>query len=289
MGEDIEWQRDADPDRDWQRGLAYLVRIRSIAVAGITDTVGFGYIWKKVDLPRAIAFSVALACVVLTLVVIRIALRRTCRTGAKFHAVSHAIRESCQQLRRSESEGIYAVHLARFHSDVAEDIADFFRVLLGQLGIQCAIRLATKLPNVAEGQDPNVYVTVGRSRHVTHARAEQSQPIPASAGVPKYLRSNTNSLGIVLFDATKAQSAKNWYPTKNDTLKDVRGVAIAPINSYEKGQKSMYGMLCITSRKKRLSQTALEPLKGFADMLGFIYSQILDERVFREKGGTHGY
>lgn len=287
MGDEIEWIPKADPDRDWRKGLAYLVRIRTLIVAGISNTVGFGFIWNKIDIYRAVPVFVAGLAVIGSLVVVRLALRRTCSTGTRFHDICHEIRDKCEELRQTPHDGIYAERLDKIHGHICENIAEFFRTMLWDPGLQCAIRLATKM-SVGGQPASDYYITVGRSVHTSHARVRLSAPVPANKGVPELLRSN-GSLGTVLVsDVKKAKKNGHWFPTPTDELDDVRVLAIAPINSYENGQKSMYGMLCITSKKRRMSQMAVEPLKGFADMLGFVYARVRDDRVIRAMSTSQG-
>lgn len=281
MGDEAEWLPGADPDKEWRRGLAHLVRLRTILGAAISNTIGFGAIWKWVDLARAIPFLVAGTAGVGVLVVSRLAIKRACSTGDRFHRVCHELRERCEKLATADTDATYAERLSTFNGGLAEDIAEFFRVLMWDPTIHCTIRLAAKSPT-------DSYVTVGRSLRMNASRERQSEPIPANRGVPHFLMT-MNNLGVCLIrDIEKAGKSPSWHATKNDALPDVRVLAIAPINSYESGIKSMYGMLCVTSARKRIGHAAIEPLKGFADILGFMYAAIKDDRRPIAKGLANG-
>ena len=262
------WLPGAEPEKEWRRGFAYLMRVRSIVVAAVSNTIGFGALWKNANPYLALGVLIAGTSGVLALVLLRFVFIKTCATGDRFHRICHEIREMCEGLKSAAKPEIYAERFNQFQNGLAENFAEFFRTLLYDKTICCAIRLASSV------DQKDCYETFGRSRGMSVHRDEHTKPIPAGLGVPQFLRSKSNMGVCVINDIKQAAESSLWFATPNDALQDVKFLAIAPINSYEGGKKSMFGMICITSKARKFGHASVEPLKGFADMLGLIYAAV---------------
>jgi hypothetical protein len=106
-----------------------------------------------------------------------------------------------------------------------------------------------------------------------------SKPIPSDRGIARYLRDKQRRGVCIIEDIEQAIKDNAWFETPTDKLHDVKTMIVAPINGYIPSsggatEKTMLGMLYVTSRGKRFSQFHCELLMALADLLGFTYPVI---------------
>jgi hypothetical protein len=171
--------------------------------------------------------------------------------------------------------------LREFHKNMAQRTAIFFRDLLGDESINCALRIAEDVNGVES------YVTKARSDRLDNVSREKgSVPLPADKGLAAVLLSNERLGVLVIRDIEAATSAGSWMPTPNDKLPDVKTLMVAPVNGWEASAKVMIGILYVTSQKDRFCAPHTVPLKAVADLLGMVYP-IMFKRIGTalKKGG----
>jgi len=147
-------------------------------------------------------------------------------------------------------------------------MASFFRILMRNKNITCAIRLAS----LSGGKES--YITVARSSGLDLTRKDNTEPIPSDEGVARILRQK-NQLGVLIVrDIMEAIKRNTWLPTKNDSLPDVKSVMVAPINGFVNGHKAMLGLLFIGAKKDIFTRFHVDIVRGFADYMGTVYPVI---------------
>ncbi len=88
-----------------------------------------------------------------------------------------------------------------------------------------------------------------------------------------------DKVGVCIFrNLAKAIADEAWKEQPNDRLPDIKTVMIAPINGHIDGQKSMLGLLYVSSSGNPFLQLHIEPLMAFADTLGLVYPIITGQR-----------
>lgn len=185
---------------------------------------------------------------------------------------------------------IYAMNYINFNQTVVDDIATFFRKLLNDDSACCAIRLLhpseSQAPEVNDEQISArlVFKTIARSSGLSKDRGRDSEDLQPDEGIALALRSRKNSGVYVIRDFEKAEV---WKVSPNDARPDIRKLLVAPINQCESDRKQMLGMLFVTTAEGDFKKRHVEPLKAFADLLGFVYPLITHEVWFAAQlGGT---
>jgi hypothetical protein len=265
------WTAGIDPQNDWKEGLGVLLRVRWLALIAIVKAVGITTIWSYLGKELGTAAAIVGVSCYIGILVYRKWLIRQLQAGQSFHKTCHSVRDSLyhlQLLARQGKEVEYALEYARFHSEAANRIADFFRDSIGDSTIGCAIRLAQKI-----GQDAPNYVTVGRSDSLLPSRKDKTRPIPYDVGIPDMLRRKDHHGVCGISSIEDAIKDGWWIRSPTDELTDVRFLIIAPINSYKVSgeKKHMLGILYVTSAESMLKKAQIEPIKAFADLLGMVY------------------
>lgn len=273
-----QWYPSVNPKEAWKESWGWLVRLRSIFGATVLDVLlsslswYFGFGWK-------VAIGILLAGMIFVgaLFVLRRVRIYTVCVGGAFHRLCDGIREDMGSILSaavSPDPGWYLVYRERynrFHDDVAERTALFFRALVGDSSINCAIRLA-RPGNDGEEE----YPTSGRSKDMCPSRAEKTKPVPGNKGIACFLRNKLHRGVYIVKDIDEAVQQGAWDPSPNDDLPDVNTLMVAPINGYgyretDYETKSMLGILFITSRSDVFRQIHVEPLMAVADLLGSVY------------------
>ena len=290
-----EWVQAVNPEEEWKSGLGQVGRIRTILGAGIVDAGGLA-VSLPFDRWLAIGIGIAGFITIVGLIGYRRYRRALAYTGVRFHELHHHIREDAFEIQEYMKAGDlpnYQQKYKRFHEVTANRIARFWRELLQQDGVNCAIRIAYK----QQGGDC-LYSTVGRSDGMDPNRHQNSVPVRADKGIASALRRKDQRGVCMISDIKSAQDKDWWEPCPNDDLPDIQMLLAAPINGYDENcGKSMLGILYVTSRKKLgLLRLHVEYVKALADLLGMIYPQItlsteaadLSEGGPQERSSSHG-
>jgi len=227
------------------------------------------------------------------------AMRRVviCRTDSDrfIHDLCHETRDDVAIIRFDTFDiGVYKTRLHNFHNETAERIATYFRTLLRDDSIKCIIRV---VENPEDGAAQ--YATRGRSKGMATERNQNSEPILATEGLPRFFLEKRNGIGVVICRDIPDLTAKGiWKGCKTDEIGDVKTAMVAPINSYDctefgitktngKPQKAMLGLLCVVSARDPFTAVHANPLKAFADLLGFAFQVIYDSK-FNETTRVQG-
>ncbi|HET6427291.1 MAG TPA: hypothetical protein VFJ30_02690 [Phycisphaerae bacterium] len=275
----MEHIREVDPHEAWKQGIAYVLRIRSILICFGTDVVltvlaHFLLGWQVAALVLGVG-----VLAVLTLSLFRRVRIRDLYLGVRLHNLLHSLRDQAQEvIAPLEQEGNsptamiqYRERYSHIHDSWTELIAAYFRCLLGDQTVNCAVRLA----DIRDGE--RVYVTWGRSRNMDPNRSDRSVPVPSEGSIASALMRH-DERGVYLIPNVREVSEEDkkdkWADDPNTQLRDVTALMVAPINAYDEGSKVMLGLLYITSRRKVVSCMCVEPLKAVADILGFVYPKI---------------
>lgn len=135
-------------------------------------------------------------------------------------------------------------HLSDFSNRACETVADYFSTLLGDDTIGCAIRIGIADP--LKSSDEIKYVTVGRSGVLNRGRSETSQPVPRSAGIPKFFLSDDVACKGILFydDLDKAVANGAYLKTRNDEIykDDIKTMVVAPLNGWNGVKADLIGL-----------------------------------------------
>lgn len=262
-----------DPSKEWLEGtVGWLSRYRQIggwAASNLSLGWALEYVWEiEYFAYLAISAISGSAC----LFILRDSRIHRCKTDSEMHDLCHNIRDLAAKVLGQDGNGGDARSLfLAFNNGVAQDVADFFRVLCRDQSVTCAIRLAYK---TEDGK--NEYRTVGRSSGFEAIRQHQTLPVPADTGLPAKLRSAQCKGVFVIDDVEKAINSGDYFETPNDKLPDCRSMMVCPINGWENSTKQMTGILSISSRNRSAFigwQTS--PCKAISDILGLVYPGIL--------------
>jgi len=274
----MEYIRAIDPQDEWKRGIAFFLRIRGIFICsgtdiGLTVAAHFFLGWQTALMVLSIGI-VAIAA----LFVFRKVRVRDLQLGVRMHALFHFLRDEMETVvapfSGETSEIAMLKYRERFrhvHNDVAELIASFFRRLLRDDTVNCAIRLADATSGKRE------YVTWGRSKNMDQTREERSKPVPSEGSIAAALM-RQEERGVYYIPNVRQVSEEDkkdkWRHDPNCELPDVTAAMVAPINAWDLGKKYMLGLLYVTSAKNKMSHLSVEPLKAIADVLGCVYPRI---------------
>lgn len=137
---------------------------------------------------------------------------------------------------------VYLIHLT-------ELTKKYFQLLLKQENIEVAIRLASL------EKDKIAYKTYARSSGLNPRREKYSEPIPIDEGIPRLLRKEKGSQGVLIYnDIYQASRERNYKLTENDKKfpNEIITMMVAPMNAWDKNSIDMIGLLYITSKKKNI-------------------------------------
>lgn len=151
-------------------------------------------------------------------------------------------------------------------------IKEYFSKLKRTDEIGVAIRLVNK-----DNEDKIVYETVA-SANLNPQRSKTSEGICDNEGIPLYFYSKNYS-GVVIYNDIEEASRQSIYKlTKNDKTykEEIQSFIVAPLNCFDGSDKSMIGLLYITSQKKHYFDIRdVEHIKAIADLISILISQIL--------------
>lgn len=276
-----------DPEDDWKQGiLGWLSRGR-VLVGWLASNVGAGAVlhwWQThpviwISIPASCGFAGGMCLWMLRTT----RLHRT-RSDHHLHTLCHNLRDhaACVLGDGKQSNGKQAL-FSKLNNEIAQDIADYFRLLTGDSTVTCAIRLAFECEN-----GDREYITMGRSKGMEAIRESRSKPIPADEGLPGKLCSAQYHGVLMIASIKKAIETLEYFKTPNDDLPDCKSAIVCPINGWGDGTKEMVGILSVTSRNLGgFSQWHTTSMKAIADLLGLVYPILLARlSTTRRAGGT---
>lgn len=213
---------------------------------------------------------------------------RSLSIKAQLHEIAHHLRDGVSELFRRTSAPSgrpkkndprsEAKHIVDFANSVSDKARDYFRLLIGDQTIECAIRLAHEYPCLG-GSPILKYRTVGRSSGLSAKRKTTSEPIPHNSGIPKFFRSVHDNQGILFYqDITTAISKDVFHKTKNEDHypNDIITMMVAPLNGWDGNSNDMIGLVYITSRKSKVFNAAhVDAMKFIADSLAGAFVAML--------------
>ena len=144
-----EWVGSTDEERDWREGWGWLARFRTIGSVSGLDLATVAGFAKKVGLTAAIAAGTGLTSVVIGLLIFRFVRQRTLKTRIRFHRFCHWLRDESLKIQHSAQAGqfdTFSSALERFHGRAANLIASYFRAMVGDATVNCAVRIVLEDP-----------------------------------------------------------------------------------------------------------------------------------------------
>lgn len=258
-----------DPALEWQRGVrGFFLQWKGIVTWGASNTTVSAALIQ-------VHPAVAVSCIVVGLLGIGgLLMLRSIRirhaTCERFHHdFNHNVRDHVAKVDSAEK-------LAAFNNYVAQIVAEFYRELLKDKTITCAIRLAEEQPD-----GKAAYETKGRSSGGDQNRDQFSEPIPADRGLPHRLLSEGFVGVAVIPSIADAIESGQFYKTGNEdrlTGPGPKSVMVSPINGWEDSKKVMLGMLSVDSQYlAAFNAENTIPLKAFADLLGLVYPMLFSK------------
>lgn len=163
------------------------------------------------------------------------------------HQLSHLIRDEqtkIHQRKYSTKEEINE-EITNFLYGISEIIKVYFCLLTNDKSIEIAIRLAVLKDNNI------VYKTYVRSTGLNPNRRLASEDIAINEGLPKFLRSDHNAQGVIIYhDFIMAAQKGAYKTTKNDTKfpNEIKTAMVAPMNAWDGTKQDMIGILFVTSK-----------------------------------------
>lgn len=268
--------------------------IVSTVVVGIILSTGAPFWWRYID-PSLLNTSIPTLFLLLIFVLILLLLlyvrgyrKRSLSLNSKLHSLVYDARNVlCDLMERSQSIDIKqstgsashheGIHLRDASDKLCESIASYFRELVGDQTIDCAIRVGIMCDHTDNTE--MYYETIGRSNNMNRSRKATSMPIPRSEGIPKFFESDERaSQGVLFYDDIRLASKNQAYTmTTNDEVykDDIRSMAVIAINGWNGNRKDLIGLLYITSKTtKIMSSRYVDIMKFNADLVASIYTCI---------------
>ena len=283
----------------WRYGvLGFFTRLRGILLSALLmiATMGAPWWWPSA-LPPTFSLSVTPSVVIVIAAAIGTVIvttgflylrRRTIRSldiKAHLHDYAHYLRDHQSKLFRHASaqkaapdrEELALEGFSEHMDHICEHTKDYFVMMTHDSTVNAAIRLAVEVAPVAGGQPQVVYRTVGRSSGLSRARAQTTEDIPASRGIPRYLIEQHESRGVLRYnDLQEAANTSTFHPTRNETLYpgEVSTMLVAPINGWDGKKHSMLGILYVTSKNHNVFE------RKHIDCMRFVTDMIAPSMAF---------
>jgi hypothetical protein len=271
------WVQCTDPVQAWREGWRWTLRVRTILGVSVLDALGFvGCLYVQLGMKLSVIAAIPGVIVVCILWTLRQIVVHTTEAGTALHRLTHFLRDDVAGILESANspeenrQALYRERYNHFHNSAADHIAEVFRRLTGDTTVNCAIRLAQRTNGYSE------YITVGRSQNMHPSRRDISFPIPSDKGIAHFLREKKRQGVFVVNDIQQASTDTVWLATPTDKLPDVKHLLIAAINGYnlvarDSREKTMVGILYVTSSERAFGQRHVDLVMSFADLLGLAY------------------
>lgn len=270
-----------NPDEATTEALGWFLRLRGVGTQVISEV---GIISAVTYLTQNWWVTAGLAGLALALIswtwTRRMLVLKVVRLARHLHSIAHWNRDKLGEIRtallladQTRDYGQYDALYKNVNDEVVNRISRYFEELIEERTTCCAIRLAVPHNNTT------AYRTIARSQEMwKDMREQQSMPIPEDKGVARILRQKDQYGVFFVWDIAEARKDPDiWYPTPTDEFPDVKYVMVAPINGYVFGERRAFGLLYITTKRKRLRLEYAEHLMAFSDMLGLLYPAITRE------------
>ena len=284
----------------WEIGFSgFFLRARgmtSTLLMGIILSTGVPFWWQYID-PNFLTTPVSEILVlgllfftffiVLVLFHIRKERQRSLSMYFKLHSLVHDARDVlCSLMERTEDADTApssklndneTKHLKDASNQLCESIASYFRDLVGDQTVGCAIRVGIMCDQTDNSE--MYYETIGRSDNMNRSREATTTPIPRSQGIPKFFESEERfNQGVLFYDNIELASNNGaYFKTKNDEqYKDeICSMAVIAINGWNGNRKDLIGLLYITSKTTKIMNSRyVDVMKFSADLIASIYTCI---------------
>jgi hypothetical protein len=265
----VVFLREVHPEDEWwrQTTLGWFFRYRGIVAAVVIHNVFGAAIWI-IGQP-IVASYVGIIGVVVGYVLWLERKNRLSNMLAddELHSLTHEIRDRVNKIQSLEpsQRGAETIH---FHQHIVDKIAAYFRHRVRDPSVSCCIRLAENTDGAIQ------YVTAARASGLVQERKEYTVPISSNEGIAKAFLEKKCNGSFLIRDLKMAVEAGIWKPMENDKFEDARFFLVCPINGWQRGKRTMIGILFITSRKNTLAPGHWLPQKAIADLLGLVYPMI---------------
>lgn len=209
--------------------------------------------------------------VVLGFYYLRYRTRRSLDIKHYLHQFAHYLRDFQTEIyqipffNRKGTEGkfpnIFCVHAEK----ICEMVREYFRRLTKDSTVEVAVRVATIKRETGEV----VYRTIARSSGLSSKRAETTEDIAISEGIPRFFIEEKDSQGVLIYyDLRKAAEMGAYKLTENDKKypHEIVTMIVAPLNAWAGDSQSMIAILYVTSReKKAFSIMHVDSMRFIAD------------------------
>ncbi len=270
-----------DPDEEWKKGIiGTLLKWKQVSAAIGLDITGGVVAYLYVHWTAAVLILGVLPFVATVAYITRRNVLVRLRSDKRLHLICHETRDDVAKIAATDARSMQIVtQIEQFHQRTVDRVSLFFRELLEDPTANCVIRLASI------SECGNEYVTKARSDGLENAtRTLNTEPLPFDKGLAAALRSKDFVGVYIIHEIVAAIEAGIWMRTKNDDLKDLTTLMVAPINGYESTQKVMLGILYVCSKKKDVfSPGHALPLKAVVDLLGTVYPSLISRAAKARK------
>ncbi|MDD4928402.1 MAG: hypothetical protein PHP85_03865 [Gallionella sp.] len=283
----------SDGRNAWNLGfVGGVIRIRGIAIAGLVTLITMGAPWWWPDnTPTTIEFSVksiagffaitVSVVIILLLIYLRKRIQRSLNMKYQLHRLTHDVRDRQTAMHsklvptKSYSKGKLTKELELMLAEICANLSDYFKELIRDDTITVSIRLA--VPDKTNGI---AYKTFARSKGLNQNRSKHSEPIPANEGIPRFLRDEKNSQGVLFYyDLIVAAQSGAYKFTKNDTQypEDISTMMVAPLNAFSGSKQDMIGILYVASRNQGVFKVShVDSMAFVADHTAMAIANIIE-------------
>jgi hypothetical protein len=277
----IYFERPLAAGHGWQTRLPYLRHVgrfwQRLTIYGLAPTSVVGalvYGFKHFPIEVSIVAACLLVFLLATVFLLYGMLCVEDDTNDKVHWITHDARDGVarvEQVAVTRDGKQIAAAIRQFYGTLADQIAEYYRARLNDPSVNCAIRLAREPHPGAELE----FHTVARSRGLTDARGQKTQPIKESEGVVKFFMQRRCEGVLVITDLRVAMTQKFWKKNQNDEeyAHETPYMVICPINGFygpDADQKEMMGLLYITAMTRRIPPACWASQRAIADLLGLL-------------------
>jgi hypothetical protein len=306
MSQAVEYYTDGR--EAWQKGvLGFFLRLRGLAGAVFLTVISMGapWWWPSINSEQihydslvfhTVSAGIAGFGVVGAFYYLRHRSRRSLGIKYALHRIAHFIRDKNTELQEKLlagtglTSGKVQKEVELTLKELCEMTREYFQLLTGDKSVAVAIRLAVKDQSTEKLQ----YKTYARSNGLNPNRKSTSEPVPFDEGIPRFLRSDKNALGVLIYNDLDQAAAQGCYKrTKNDDKyrDEIRTMMVAPLNAWAGRKQDMIGILYITSRDGGAFGLKYVDSAGFvADMVAQAVSNTFNiaRLALKSGSGTHG-
>jgi len=233
---------------------------------------------KQISVAIFSFFLLFIGVILLVLIAITLVYNRSQKKSnilmSLFHGIIHKIRDDyCESLRiMNNSEIENTIYINNIAESLCEKIRQYFTKLKRTDEIGVAIRVAHR-----NNENNIVYETIGRA-NLNPERQKTSVGIPSNEGIPAYFSRQSFS-GVLIYNDIEAAVKESLFKLTENEKKykeEIRSFIVAPLNCFGGTDKSMIGLLYVTSQEESYFDSRdIEHIKALGDLIAIIISQVI--------------